>query len=111
MTTINELTVTDVKEKIVAIVHAGPAGFPTDGFKLGEYYQVTIDPKCISPSGKYIRFGGNQGDEIVGWQRAEAITIIEILGVWEENDKPPLLQYGDQGLVAMSVLSIKSETE
>lgn len=105
MNTINALVVTEVTEKIVAIVKFGPAGSATDGMRPGEYFQVTIDPQCISPSGKFIRFGGSQGDEIVGWQRSEAITIIEVLGSWGiDSDVPPVLKYGQSGSVLMPVL-------
>jgi len=44
---------------------------------------VTIDPKCTSPSGKFIRFGHNPGDEILGWQKADMLTVVEILGKWK----------------------------
>lgn len=101
MTIINDLPITEIKEKIVAIVKFGPAGFPTDGTRPGEYFQVTISPDHISPSGEFIRFGKSLGDEINGWQRAQAITIVEILGAWEEVNKPPLLKYGKAGFVAM----------
>ena len=52
----------------------------TTGMKAGEYYQVTIDPNAVSPSGGYIRFGLYQGDEIQGWQRVAAMTVVEDLG-------------------------------
>lgn len=103
MTTINALEIKDVKEKIVAIVHFGPAGFQHDGMKPGEYYQVTIDPGHISPSGRFIRFGGTPGDEIIGWQRSEALTIVEVLGSWAQDAEAPLLQYGDAGLVKFMI--------
>lgn len=103
MAIVNELHITEIKEKIVAIVKFGPAGFPSDGTKAGEYFQVTIDPHLISPSGEFIRFGNNNGDEIIGWQRSEAITIVEILGSYGDSDTP-LLAYGDLGSVLMPVL-------
>lgn len=111
MATVNEVSVTEIREKLVAIVKFGPAGFPTDGIGPGEYYQVTIAPECISPSGEFIRFGGNPGDEITGWQRAEAITIVEVLGAWGDNNEPPLLEYGKSGVVCMPVLKIAEKTE
>jgi len=104
-----ELPVAEIKEKIVAIVRFGPSGYPTDGFRAGEYYQVTIDPKCISPSGKFIRFGHVQGDEIMGWQRAEALTVVEILGKWE-NETSPLLNYGNGESVNFLVLPAVKKT-
>lgn len=104
MTTVNDIAVQEVRERIVAIVRFGPGGFPTDGCRPGEYYQVTIDPRCISPSGRYIRFGGAPGDEIVGWQRCEAMSIEEVLGQWPEDQaEPPKLQYGQQHSVPMLI--------
>ena len=67
------------KERIRAIMCFGPAT-PTTGFRAGDYYQVTIDPNMCSPSGEYIRFGAYQGDEIQGWQRVAAMTVVEDLG-------------------------------
>lgn len=107
MTTVNPLGVTEVKERIVAIVRFGPGGFAQDGMRPGEYYQVTIDPRQISPSGKYIRFGNFPGDEIVGWQRCEAMSIEEVLGSWpEDQEEPPKLTYGVAGVVTMLAPSI-----
>jgi hypothetical protein len=94
------LNIVEIREKVVAIVMFGPGGFATDGFKPAEYYQVTIDPQCISPSGKFVRFGENPGDEIRGWQRCAAMSVVEILGKWDD-DKPPQLQYGTQNVVGM----------
>lgn len=105
MATINELKVGDIKERIVAIVRFGPSGHPTDGFKPGEYFQVTIDPKKISPSGLFVRFGDAPGDEIVGWQRCAALTVIEILGEWGYEDDKPLLEYGKQDGITMMIAS------
>ena len=102
--TVNEIQITEIKQKIVAIVKFGPAGFATDGTNPGEYYQVTISPEFISPSGEFIRFGQTNGDEITGWQRAEAITIIEILGLWRIEFDEPVLKYGTLGVVNMPVL-------
>lgn len=95
-----KLVVTEIREKCVAIVMFGPA---TDsfGYNPGTFFQVTIDPKCISPSGKFIRFGHNDGDEIQGWQRCEAMTVVEILGVWDDEGTKPTLQYGNQGVALL----------
>ena len=60
------------------IIMFGPAT-DVSGTKAGEYYQVTIDPDFLSPSGDYIRFGMTGGDEIQGWQRVESMTVCEIL--------------------------------
>lgn len=80
-----EMAVKSIDKKCVAIVQFGPAT-TTSGMRPAEYYQVTIDPKYVSPSGEYIRFGQHPGDEIQGWQRIEAITICEILA-WYDGDK------------------------
>jgi len=68
-----------ITEKRRCIVCFGPAT-PTTGSKAGDYYQVTIDPNACSPGGAYIRFGLYQGDEIQGWQRVAAMTVVEDLG-------------------------------
>lgn len=104
----DEVLVADIVEKCTAIVKFGPAGFSTDGMKLAEYYQVTIDPEKISPSGNFIRFGTTQGDELVGWQRAAALTVVEVLALWAnvtEFDEHglPLLLYGTSGKITMMV--------
>lgn len=69
----------EITERRRCIVCFGPAT-PTTGMRAGDYYQVTVDPNAVSPSGKYIRFGLYQGDEIQGWQRVEAMTVLEDLG-------------------------------
>ena len=76
---INQTQIADIQEKIVAIVQFGPPS-ENSGTRAGEYYQVTIDPHKVSPDGLFIRFGNNPGDEINGWQRAEALTIVSVLG-------------------------------
>jgi len=68
-----------ITEKRRCIVCFGPATSVT-GMAPGHYYQVTVDPNAVSPSGKYIRFGLYQGDEIQGWQRVAAMTVVEDLG-------------------------------
>lgn len=91
----------DINKKCIAIVRFGPSGFSTDGFRPGEYYQVTIDPNRVSPSGEFIRFGvhGNGssgiGDELCGWQRCEALCVVEILGEWI-GEEPPVMSYGSR---------------
>lgn len=88
-------------KKTVAIVMFGPAT-PTRGLKPAEYYQVTIDPAMVSPSGDYIRFGSHQGDEILGWQRVEGITVIETLAEWD-GDSPPEMTIGADGVTMLAV--------
>lgn len=99
---------TEIHEACVAIVKFGPAGLATDGTRPAEYYQVTIDPSRVSPSGDFIRFGAQEGsdvgagDEILGWQRCAALTIVEILGKFDGKDT--VLKYGAQGKVSMMAL-------
>jgi hypothetical protein len=69
-------------KKCLAIVMFGPAT-PTSGTRPAEYYTVTIDPTKRSPSGEYIRFGLHKGDEINGWQRVAALTVVEILAEFD----------------------------
>ncbi len=101
MVPLPEMTkICDITKKCVAIVRFGPSGFPTDGVRPGEYYQVTIDPNRTSPSGEFIRFGVHCGsedgrmDELCGWQRCESLCVVEILGEWPESGEPPVLGYG-----------------
>lgn len=93
MTIITHFAVEEVKNKCVAIVRFGPPGGAGEGFRTGEFYQVTIDPQKVSPTGEYIRFGTSPGDEIIGWQKASALTVMEILGDWDGGESP-VLQYG-----------------
>jgi hypothetical protein len=79
-----------IKAKVRAIVMFGPAT-PSSGLRPAEYFQVTIDPNTVSPKGDYIRFGLYAGDEIVGWQKVEAMTVCEILG---ETDEAPIRPEG-----------------
>ena len=83
MTEIINMVNVDIEKKVIAIVMFGPA-LPSSGMRPAEYYQVTIDPDQLSPSGQYIRFGMNQGDEINGWQLVSALTVCEILQEWTE---------------------------
>ena len=95
------IKICDIQKKCVAIVRFGPSGFNTDGFKAGEYYQVTIDPFRVSPSGEFIRFGqhGNsmdgRSDELCGWQRCAALCVVEILGEYTDDGTEPVLKYGE----------------
>jgi hypothetical protein len=92
----------EIAAKSVAIVRFGPGGFSTDGFTPGQYYQVTIDPSKVSPSGEFIRFGENQGDEITGWQRVKALTIVEVLGEWADANTPPIMTIGKTGVTMLA---------
>lgn len=88
----NEVTMQDVEitEKCLAIVMFGPAHLAS-GSRPAEYYQVTIDPRMVSPSLEYVRFGLYGGDEIQGWQRLAALTLVEVLS---PTDKEPIERFG-----------------
>ena len=96
-----QLATLAINTRIVAIVKFGIAGLIADGFNAGEYFQVTIDPDKISPSGEFIRFGTYDGDEILGWQRLEAITLIEKLAEWPYDQDLPLLTFGEKESINM----------
>lgn len=85
----SQLTIFD--KKIVAIVQFGYLS-SLDGTRPATYYQVTIDPEKVSPCGRFIRFGNNDGDEIVGWQKAKCMTVVSILAEWPNNETKPLMQ-------------------
>lgn len=61
------------------------------------YYQVTLDPGMVSPSGEMMRFGHNPGDEIIGWKRIDSIAVAEILAEWE-GDEPPAINLRSDGV-------------
>jgi hypothetical protein len=78
----------EIAEKVRAIVMFGP---PADhsGMRPAEYYQVTLDPQMVSPSGEFIRFDQTiQGGEMHGWQRIQCTTVCEVLGEGAEYDPP-----------------------
>jgi len=50
------------------------------------FLQVTLVSTRVSPSGKLIRLGDTQGDEIMGWTHIEALDVIEILGELSEDN-------------------------
>jgi hypothetical protein len=93
MMLIEQPKVSEIKERIVAIVQFGP---PTDsdGLAPGKFFQVTIDPELFSPCQSFIRFGRYQGDEIVGWQRADCIYMVAQIGVWRASDAEPVFHLG-----------------
>ena len=91
-----EMVQTSITKKSVVIVKFGPAGFPTDGIRPAEYYQVTIDPKYVSKSGEFIRFGVHEGDEIVGWQRIAALTVLEVLAEFDSEEMPKITTGHDE---------------
>ena len=93
------MTASEITKKTVAIVKFGPAS-ATDGLRPAEYFQVTIDPAMAR--GDFIRFGANQGDEIMGWQRLGAITIVQVLGEWIDGS-PPEMEIGESSITMMAV--------
>ncbi len=94
------MKVHEVKTRSVCIVSFGSFGKNIDGtwpigfgMKAGEFFQVTIDPNRCSESGEFVRFGGFPGDELVGWQLVDGLTVQEVLGEWD-GDTPPTMNYG-----------------
>lgn len=96
--------------KCRAIVKLGPVS-ETDGYKLGTFYQVTLDPKMVSPGGDYIRLGNAEGDEIVGWQLVSGMTVCEILGEYAEDGTYPEGDDKSELLSMMVVQPILPEAE
>lgn len=94
----NPLYLKAIEKKTVCIVKFTGVGLVTG--VPGRFFQVTIDPQKISPSGEFIRFGSHPGDELVGWQRVDWLAIEEILGVWTD-EKPPELSYGTGGVTML----------
>lgn len=76
----------EISSKTRAIICFGPH---TDisGFRVGEYYQVVIDPEKQSPGGQFIRFDPSAECEVCGWQRLAAFTVCEVLHVDDEKSK------------------------
>lgn len=90
------------------IVMFGPPA-PMSGLRAGEYYQCILDPDQASPSGDFVRFGQYLGDELIGWQRVAALTVVEVL---EEDAEAELRQKGgfervDGSEITMRCLAIK----
>lgn len=96
--TLDEVKVQEFKVKTVCIVSFNNPELPKN--VAGRFYQVTIDPEKVSPSGEFIRFGNTPGDELLGWQPTEWLTVEEILGEWKGNE-PPQLEYGPSNGVTM----------
>lgn len=80
MTQIIETEEIEITKKVVAIVQFGPPTAST-GFRPAEYFMVTLDPNMASPGGKFLRFDQRfqDGCELHGWQRIDALTVCEIL--------------------------------
>lgn len=87
----------EITEKTRAIVSFGPAT-EVSGFRPGEFFQVTIDPNMVSPSGEFIRFDSRfQEGEMHGWQRVEALTVWEVLGAAPDYEKAPEGYQAEEG--------------
>jgi hypothetical protein len=52
------------------------------------YYQVVINPECLSPAGDFMRFNtaGEEVSELHGWVPIEDIVIDEILETLELDE-------------------------
>ena len=91
------LTVPLPDDKLVAILKFRE-GFPVPQ-NPAVLFQVTLDSQKISPSGRLIRFGNHQGDEVVGWQLRECLQVVEVIGrlaedgktveIWRDDDAEP----------------------
>ena len=97
---IDSIPVKEFKEKTVCIVKFNNPELPNQ--VAGRFYQVTIDPGKLSPSKNFIRLGSHPGDELLGWQPTEWLSIEEILGTWD-GDNLPVLQYGRNDGVTMQI--------
>lgn len=84
-------TLRQIVKKTVCIVQFNNPLMKSD-IMPGKFFQVTIDPGKLSPSGKFIRFGANPGDELMGWQPVEWMVIVDVLGEWI-GEEPPLMEY------------------
>lgn len=92
-------TAADQTDKVVAIVRYGPPS-EVDGMRPGEYFQVTLDPHRFSANKEFIRLGLYPGDELVGWQRAKSLVVVDILGAWE-GDNPPIMSWTSSGAITI----------
>jgi hypothetical protein len=99
---IGQTQLTTITKKTVAIVKFGMIS-ALDGMQPATYYQVTIDPEKVSPCGRFIRFGNNDGDEIIGWQKADRMTIVSILAEWIDAKTPPLITLSPLHEVEMQI--------
>jgi len=91
----------DIDKRVVAIVSLGPLEKNVDGswpvgfgHHPGQFYQVTIDPMRFSPCGEFYRFGSFVGDELIGWQLADGLRVVSILGEWD-GEEPPVMSWAN----------------
>jgi hypothetical protein len=96
----SDFTFTTIQKKCIAIVCFGPHT-DVSGMRPADYYQVTIDPEKISPSSEFIRFGTYMNDEINGWQRCSAMTVVVILAEWDGDTPPEFISFGTKGPTMM----------
>ncbi len=74
------LSVLDIQKPTACIVRFVEAqGRPV-------HYEVVIDPRQKSPSGRMIRFDSNRGCEIHGWQPIDSFQIVEVLQEFEPEE-------------------------
>jgi len=93
-------------DRTVCIIKFNNERLDANGPGFGRFFQVTIDPSAVSPCGKFILFGGNDGDEIIGWQRIDWLSVESVLGCWEDGKKPSLKYQPDKGVTML----LSSET-
>lgn len=88
---INVIDIDKLQRPIVAIVRLAPENKERRDMAgvLTPFYQVTIDPKSMSPSKEFIRFGSVHGDEIMGWRPVTDIIVEEVIGQYAETSTPP----------------------
>ena len=87
----NVIEIESLERPILAIVRLAPEDKAKRDLAgvLTPYYQVTIDPRLMSPSKEFVRFGTIQGDEIVGWRPVQDVIVEEILGEYPQGSEPP----------------------
>lgn len=100
---INPIKAKEFTKKTVCIVKFENPKMDINGPMPGRFFQVTIDPGKLSPDGKFIRFGSNDGDELMGWQPVDWITVESILGEWADDDSKPLLEYKSDAGVTLTL--------
>lgn len=90
----------EIKKRSVCIVSFGPFHQNDDGTwplafgcQAGQFYQVTIDPNRCSGTGEFIKCGTFPGDELIGWQLVDGLTVQEVLAEWD-GDEPPIMNFG-----------------
>lgn len=96
---LNPVQFTQFTVKTVCIVKFNNPSLPDR--TPGRFYMVTVDPSKLSPTTNFIRFGDNPGDELLGWQQTDWITVLEILGEWPDDGTPPTLEYSSAGSVSI----------